>query len=66
MGYYGGKGVPFYNLFTIPGKDPKPSKEDGAFAGKMFKWHKQVGQFVYYVVPIHVGGAMFHVFKGQV
>ena len=27
MGYYGGKGVPFYNLFTIPGKDPKPSKE---------------------------------------
>jgi hypothetical protein len=29
-------------LFTIPGKDPKPSKEDGAFAGQMFKWHKQV------------------------
>jgi hypothetical protein len=25
----------------------------------------QVGQFVYYVVPIHVGGAMMHVMKGQ-
>ena len=39
MGYYGGKGVPFYGLFTIPGKADK-TEEDGKFAGQMFKWHK--------------------------
>ena len=40
MGYYGGKGVPFFGLFTIPGKADK-TKEDGKFAGKMFGWHKE-------------------------
>ena len=40
MGYYGGKGIPFYGLFTIPGKSEGRTKEDGKFAGQMFKWHK--------------------------
>lgn len=64
MGYYGGKGVPFFWQFTIPGKADK-TKEDGAFAGKMFSWHKQAGGFLYYIVPIHIGGALVHVFKGH-
>eukprot|EP00967_Tisochrysis_lutea_P013196 scaffold14722_cov32-Tisochrysis_lutea.AAC.1 len=29
MGYYGGKGVPFYGLFTIPGKTEGRTPEDG-------------------------------------
>ena len=37
MGYYGGKGVPFYGLYTFPGKGspgmPAKEKEDGKFAG---------------------------------
>ena len=36
MGYYGGKGVPFFGLYTFPGKADK-SKEDGKFAGQMVK-----------------------------
>jgi cytochrome b561 len=30
MGYFGGKGVPFYGLFTIPGKMENRTPEDGA------------------------------------
>ena len=31
----------------------------------MFKLHKQVGEYMYYLVPIHVGAAGFHVMRGQ-
>ena len=64
MGYFGGKGVPFFWQFTIPGKADK-TKEDGAFAGKMFGWHTTAGSLLYYLIPIHVGGAMVHVLKGR-
>ncbi|EOD30660.1 hypothetical protein EMIHUDRAFT_423947 [Emiliania huxleyi CCMP1516] len=64
MGYFGGKGVPFFWQFTIPGKADK-TKEDGAFAGKMFGWHTTAGSLLYYLIPIHVGGAMVHVLKGH-
>lgn len=64
MGYYGGKGVPFYGLFTIPGKADK-TKEDGKFAGQMFSWHKWTGQFIYYFVGLHVSAAFFHAARGQ-
>tara|TARA_B110001452_G_scaffold2302_1_gene1987 strand:- start:503 stop:1213 length:711 start_codon:yes stop_codon:yes gene_type:complete len=63
MGYYGGKGVPFYGLYTFPGATGEA--KDGKFAGRMFKLHKQVGQYIYYLVPVHVGAAFFHVFRGQ-
>eukprot|EP00310_Coccolithus_braarudii_P019455 CAMPEP_0183357648 /NCGR_PEP_ID=MMETSP0164_2-20130417/46909_1 /TAXON_ID=221442 /ORGANISM="Coccolithus pelagicus ssp braarudi, Strain PLY182g" /LENGTH=239 /DNA_ID=CAMNT_0025531319 /DNA_START=57 /DNA_END=776 /DNA_ORIENTATION=- len=64
MGWFGGKGVPFYGLYMFPGK-PDKTKEDGQFAGKMFKWHKQAGQFMYYLVPLHVGAAGLHVVRGH-
>ena len=64
MGYYGGKGVPFFGLFTIPGKADK-TKEDGKFAGQMFSWHKWTGQFMYYFVGLHVSAAFFHAARGQ-
>jgi cytochrome b561 len=59
-----GKGVPFYGLFTIPGKAER-TKEDGAFAGSMFKWHKWAGGFLWYLVPLHVGGALQHSLRGH-
>jgi len=64
MGYYGGKGVPFFGVYTIPGKADK-SKEDGAFAGQMFKWHKWLGGFLWYLVPVHVGAASMHALRGH-
>jgi len=63
MGYYGGKGIPFYG-YTIPGKADR-TKEDGKFAGTMFKWHKWTGQFLPYIIPVHVGAAGYHALKGQ-
>lgn len=36
MGYYGGKGVPFFGVYTFPGKVDK-TKEDGQYAGKMVR-----------------------------
>ena len=38
MGYYGGKGMPFFGLYTIPGATGEA--KDGKFAGRMFKLHK--------------------------
>jgi cytochrome b561 len=66
MGYYGGNGIPFYGLYTIPGipKD-KRTKEDGAFAGQLFKWHKWLGSFIWYLVPLHVAGAAQHMLRGH-
>ena len=64
MGYYGGKGVPFFGLYTIPGKADK-TKEDGKFAGQMFKWHTQAGQFLQYLIPVHVAGALQHYLRGH-
>jgi len=64
MGYFGGKGVPFYGVYIFPGKADK-TKEDGAFAGKMFKWHTQAGSLLWYLLPIHVGGALMHTLRGH-
>ncbi|KAL3932805.1 MAG: hypothetical protein SGPRY_000550 [Prymnesium sp.] len=64
MGYYGGKGVPFYGIYTFPGKANK-TKEDGQFAGKMFGFHKNWGYFYPYFLAGHVAGFGYHVAKGQ-
>jgi len=64
MGYFGGKGVPFYGLYTFPGKADK-TKEDGQLAGRMFTWHKWLGGFLWYLVPVHVGGATLHWMRGH-
>ena len=31
----------------------------------MFGWHTTAGSLLYYLIPIHVGGAMVHVLKGH-
>ena len=63
MGYFGGKGLPFF-FTTIPGatkeqKNPKIAKN-------AYKYHKQFGQFFEYVfVPLHIGAVGFHFLRGQ-
>jgi len=62
MGYYGGKGIPFFGLYTIPGAE----KPDGEIAKWSFKYHKLAGQFLEYVaLPLHIGAATQHVFRGH-
>lgn len=62
MGYYGGKGLPFF-FTTIPGAD-KESK-NGKLAGWMWKVHKYAGVAMEYLIPIHVGAVGFHALKGH-
>jgi superoxide oxidase len=60
MGYYGGKGLPFFYT-TFPGaKTP-----DGTIAKNSFNIHKQVGIYGKYLIPIHVGAASLHAVRGQ-
>ena len=40
MGYFGGKGIPFFDFGTVPGAET-PNK---AIAGDAFKKHKQLGE----------------------
>ena len=39
MGIFGGKGIPFFDLYTVPGV----AKARGDIAKPAFKYHKQVG-----------------------
>lgn len=65
MGWYGGKGVPFFGLHHFAGKTENRVPEDGKFAGKMFGWHKWAGGFLWYLLPLHVGAAGLHVVRGH-
>eukprot|EP00339_Tiarina_fusa_P018841 CAMPEP_0117006668 /NCGR_PEP_ID=MMETSP0472-20121206/6814_1 /TAXON_ID=693140 ORGANISM="Tiarina fusus, Strain LIS" /NCGR_SAMPLE_ID=MMETSP0472 /ASSEMBLY_ACC=CAM_ASM_000603 /LENGTH=189 /DNA_ID=CAMNT_0004708199 /DNA_START=23 /DNA_END=592 /DNA_ORIENTATION=- len=66
MGYYGGKGLPFF-FTTIPGvvKTEENKKSTGNIAKQSFGIHKQLGTYGKFLVPMHVGGAFMHFFKGQ-
>ena len=64
MGIFGGKGIPFFGLGTVPGMNPKESGL-GWVAGRAFKLHKQAGQIFEYIVPLHIGAVGFHMAKGQ-
>eukprot|EP00607_Mallomonas_marina_P006404 CAMPEP_0182427520 /NCGR_PEP_ID=MMETSP1167-20130531/18156_1 /TAXON_ID=2988 /ORGANISM="Mallomonas Sp, Strain CCMP3275" /LENGTH=184 /DNA_ID=CAMNT_0024609825 /DNA_START=102 /DNA_END=656 /DNA_ORIENTATION=+ len=60
MGYFGGAGVPFF-FTTIPA-GPK----NGDVAKQAYKYHKLVGKAFEYFIPLHVGGALLHMARGQV
>ena len=60
MGYYGGKGLPFFG-YKISGAEV-PNKQ---IASNAFKRHKNVGELLTYFLPLHVGAVGFHFFKGQ-
>ena len=60
MGYYGGKGLPFF-WTTIPGAE----KANGNIAKQSFSIHKTLGTYGKYLIPIHVGGAVKHSLTGN-
>ena len=60
MGYFGGKGLPFFTT-VIPGA----ATSDGKLAGRAFKLHKQMGYYYQLFVPLHVGAVGVHALKGQ-
>jgi len=62
MGYYGGKGLPFF-WTNIPGADDQ--HKSGEIAKQSFKIHKQLGVYGKYLVPLHIAGAFKHTFLGQ-
>uniref|UniRef100_A0A7S1D541 Cytochrome b561 bacterial/Ni-hydrogenase domain-containing protein n=1 Tax=Cyclophora tenuis TaxID=216820 RepID=A0A7S1D541_CYCTE len=66
MGYYGGKGLPFFYT-TIPGivKTDQNKASTGAIAKQSFQIHKQVGVYGKYLVPVHVGAAFVHFARGH-
>jgi len=60
MGYYGGKGLPFF-WTTIPGAEQK----DGAIAKQAFQYHKQVGWYMEMLFLGHMGGVAYHTAMGH-
>ena len=60
MGYYGGKGLPFFYT-TIPGT----TTPNGTIAKNAFNIHKQVGVYGKYLIPLHVGASGLHAVRGQ-
>jgi 1,2-dihydroxy-3-keto-5-methylthiopentene dioxygenase len=68
MGYYGGKGLPFFTR-TLPGAAPPASddekKRNGSIAKRSFQLHKQLGVYGKYLIPVHAGAAVMHYARGQ-
>ena len=63
MGYYGGKGLPFF-WTKVPGASKE--NKNGKLAKTSYQWHKWVGQYGVYLIPLHVGAVGYHhLFKGQ-
>lgn len=55
MGYYSGKGLPFF-WQTLPGAE----KANGDIAKQSFQVHKFVGHYFQYLIPVHVGAVGYH------
>jgi cytochrome b561 len=60
MGYYGGKGLPFF-FTTLPGA----TVANGDIAKQSFNIHKTLGVYGKYLVPLHIGGAVKHSVAGH-
>lgn len=66
MGYFGGKGLPFFGATFAGIKSTEETKaRNGGIAKNSFKIHKQLGTYGKYVVPVHVAGAFSHFFRGH-
>jgi len=60
MGYFSGKGIPFFG-YLIPGK----KEPVGSIAGFAYKSHTFVGPIFEYIIPFHMSAVGFHALKGQ-
>lgn len=59
MGYFGGKGLPFFYT-TIPGA----TSPNGSIAKQSFSIHKTLGTYGKFLIPLHIGGAVKHSVTG--
>ena len=60
MGYFGGKGLPFFSM-TFKGAETP----NGGVAKRSFQIHKQLGTYGKYLIPLHVGATGWHLTRGQ-
>jgi len=60
MGYFGGKGVPFFGTTFAPASGEMGKAKDGKLAGKAYKLHKQIGWYFKWFIPVHVGAVGVH------
>mmetsp|Transcript_3069 Transcript_3069/g.4685 ORF Transcript_3069/g.4685 Transcript_3069/m.4685 type:complete len:173 (+) Transcript_3069:132-650(+) len=59
MGAFSGFGLPFF-FTTVPSVKKEPS-----IAKQAYNIHKQAGTLFEYFVPLHIGGAVYHVLRGH-
>jgi len=59
MGSFSGFGLPFF-FTTVPSVRKEP-----AVAKQAYDIHKIAGQAFEYIVPLHIGAAFLHVFRGH-
>eukprot|EP00816_Leptocylindrus_hargravesii_P005134 CAMPEP_0196809870 /NCGR_PEP_ID=MMETSP1362-20130617/9746_1 /TAXON_ID=163516 /ORGANISM="Leptocylindrus danicus, Strain CCMP1856" /LENGTH=170 /DNA_ID=CAMNT_0042184689 /DNA_START=60 /DNA_END=569 /DNA_ORIENTATION=+ len=61
MGYYGGKGLPFFNT-SFPGVVHTDETKAGnvAIAKQSYSIHKTLGTYGKYLIPLHAGAAVAH------
>lgn len=66
MGYYGGKGLPFF-FTTLPGatRTDDNKANHGAIAKQSFSIHKTLGTYGKFLIPLHIGGAVKHSVAGK-
>jgi cytochrome b561 len=62
MSIFDAYGLPFFNNTFHPLPESMYSKKIANFS---YDNHKRLGTLLEYLIPVHVGGAFFHVFKGQ-
>uniref|UniRef100_A0A7S4MRW7 Cytochrome b561 bacterial/Ni-hydrogenase domain-containing protein n=1 Tax=Vannella robusta TaxID=1487602 RepID=A0A7S4MRW7_9EUKA len=60
MGYFGGKGLPFFSYHIKGATETQPE-----IAKTAFKIHKLTGQVMTYLVPLHIAAAGYHVARGH-
>ena len=60
MGYYGGKGLPFF-WTTLDGA----TTANGKLAGQAYSIHKTMGTYGKFLIPLHIGGAVKHSLTGN-
>ena len=70
MGYFGGKGLPFFpdqgGTVITPKSGEFGKAANGAWAKWAYQNHKLAGQALEYLVPVHIGAVGFHhIAKGQ-
>ena len=66
MGYFGGKGLPFF-WTTLPGavRTDDNKATYGKIAKNSFSIHKTLGVYGKYLIPLHIGGALKHSVSGN-